>query len=78
MLSIKGIVINGLRQPKLLSFILDKTAGYNFFCEPETVHYKKIIESVLNTMTFHLEDDNHEEVNFNGETLILTLHLINT
>ena len=38
---IDGSFQNGLRQPILFSFILDKPAGYKVFCEPETIHYKK-------------------------------------
>ena len=69
-------VIDGIRQPILFSFVLDKLPGYKVFCEPETIHYKKINKSVLNTKTFYLEDDNNEEVNFNGETLTFTLQMI--
>ena len=36
-----GPTASGLRQPILLSFVLDKQTGYKVFCEPETVHYKK-------------------------------------
>ena len=32
----------------------------------------------MNTITFHLEDGNNEEVNFNGETLTFTLQMIKT
>ena len=46
------------------------------FCEPETIHYKKINKSVLNTATFYLEDDNNEEVKLIGETLTFTLQMI--
>ena len=46
------------------------------FCEPESIHYKKMNKSVLNTMTFYLEDNNNTEVNFNGETLTFTLQMI--
>ena len=73
---INGSIQNGLRQPILYSFILNKPSGYKFFCEPETIHYKKINKSVLNTITFHLEDDNNKEVNFNGEKLTFTLQMI--
>ena len=41
------------------------------FCSPETIQYKKINKSVRNTTTFYLEDNNHEEVDFNGKTMIL-------
>ena len=73
---IDGSIQNGLRQPILFSFVLDKPSGYKVFCEPETIHYKKINKSVLNTITFYLEDDNNEEVDFNGETLTFTLQMI--
>ena len=62
--------------PFFCSFVLGKPAGYKVFCEPETIHYKKINKSVLNTITFYLEDDNNEEVNFNEETLTFTLQTI--
>ena len=73
---IDGSIKYGLRQPILFSFVLDKPAGYKVFCEPETIHYKKINKSVLNTITFYLEDDNNEVVSFNGETLAFILQMI--
>ena len=73
---IDGSIQDGVRQAILYSFVLDKPAGYKIFCEPETIHYKKISKSVQNTVTFYLEDDNNEEVNFNGETLSFTLQMI--
>ena len=69
-------VLNGLRQPILYSFVLDKLPGYKIFSEPETIHYKKINISVLNTISFYLEDDNNKIVDFNGETLTFTLQMI--
>ena len=74
--AINGSVVNGIRQPILYSFVLDKPSGYKVFSEPETIHYKKINKAVLNTITFYLEDDNNEEVDFNGETLTFTLQMI--
>ena len=73
---IDGSVLNGFRQPILFSFVLDKLPGYKVFCEPETIHYKKINKSVLITITFYLEDDSDKEVIFNGETLTFTLQMI--
>ena len=68
-------VVNRSRQPILYSFVLDKKPGYKVFSEPATIQYKKINKSVLNTITFYLEDDNHKEVDFIGETLIFTLQM---
>ena len=73
---IDGSIVNGVRDPILFSFVLDKPAGYKVFCKPETIHYRKIKKSVLNTITFYLEDDNNEQVNFNRETLTFTLQMI--
>ena len=74
--AINGSIVDGFRQPILYSFVLDKLPGYKVFSEPETIHYKKINKSVLNTITFYLEDDNNKEVNFNSETLTFTLQMI--
>ena len=71
-----GSIQNGVGQQILFTFVLDKPSGYKFFSEPETIHYKKISKSVLNTITFHLENDDNKEVNFNGETLTFTLQMI--
>ena len=73
---IDGSIQDGVRKPILFSFVLDKPAGYKVFCEPETIPYKKINKSVLNTITFYLEDENNAEVNFNEETLTFTLQMI--
>ena len=74
--AIDGSVGNGLRQPILYSFVLDKPSGYKVFSEPETIHYKKSIKSVLNTITFYLEDNNNKVVDFNQETMTFTLQMI--
>ena len=71
---IDGSVVDGIRQP--IFFVLDKLPGYRVFSKTETIHYKKINKSVLNTITCFLEDDNNKEVNFNGETLTFALQMI--
>ena len=73
---IDGSIQDGVKQPILFSFVLDKPSGYKVFCQPETIHYKKVNKSVLNTITFYLEDDYNEEVDFNQETLTFTLQII--
>ena len=73
---IDGSIQDGVRQSILFTFVLDKPSGYKFFSEPETIHYKKINESVLITITFYLNDGDNEEVDFNGETMTFTLQMI--
>ena len=73
---IDGSVVNGLNKPILFSFVLDKPSGYKVFSEPENNTLQKIKKSVLNTITFYLEDDNNEEVHFIGETLTFKIQMI--
>ena len=35
---IDGSVVNGIREPILFSFFLDKSSGYKVFCNLETIH----------------------------------------
>ena len=74
--AIDGSVVDGVRQPILYSFVSDKPSGYKVFSEPETIHYKKINKSALNTITFCLEDDNDKVVDFNQETMTFTLQKV--
>ena len=73
---VNGSILNGNKKPVLFCFVLNKPLGYKIFCSPETVHFKKINETVQDNVTFYLEDDNNKEVNFNGETLSFTLQLL--
>ena len=73
---IDGSIQDGGRQPILFSFVLDKPNGFKVFCTPETIHYKKTNKSVLNTITFCLEDDSDKVVDFNCETSTFTLQMI--
>ena len=69
-------VVNGLRQPVYDSFMLDEKSAFKIFSEPETIHHKKVNESVLKTTVFYSADANKEEVSFNGETLTFALKMI--
>ena len=73
---IDGSVINSLKERTLFVFVLDEPSGYKVFCEPETIHSKKINKCVLNATTSYLEDNNKEEVDFNGKTETFTLQMI--
>ena len=74
--AIDDSVVNGLRQPILYSFVLDRPTGYKVFCQPETIHYNKLNKRILNTITFYLETEDNEETNFNGRTLTFTKQMI--
>ena len=73
---IYGSMVNGMPQPIRFSFVLDKPSGYKSFWEPEKIRFKKTNKSVLITITFYLETDKIEEVNFFQEALTFTLKTI--
>ena len=50
---IEGAVLNGVRQPKLYSSVLDTPPGYKMLCELETIHFEKLNKSVFNILTFY-------------------------
>ena len=70
---IDDFVVNGMQKPIFPGFVLDKPPGFKVFCQPETILYRKKYKSVMNTIIFYIENDDHEEVNFNEETLFFTL-----
>ena len=70
-----GSIVGDLSQPIIYSFVMDKLTGRKVFSEAETILFKKLNKSLLNTITFCLEYDNNEEVDFNQETLTFTLQL---
>ena len=74
---IDGSIIGGLKQSILFSFVLDKPSWYKVFCEPGTIHFKnKDSCFVYHNNLIYLEDNNHKENNFNGETLTFPLQMI--
>ena len=73
---INGSIVNGVREPILYSFVLSSPPGYKMYKEPRVKLFKKINTSVLSHITFCFEDDDYKSVNFNGETISFTCHLI--
>lgn len=73
---IEGSYLNGLPSSILYSFSLNVPPGYKIIEKPSTVLYKKVIVESLNTIQFYLEDDDGNEVDFNGETITFTLQLV--
>ena len=42
-----GSVVNPIRKPILVNFVLDKPAVYKTICEPETIQNKKVNKSKI-------------------------------
>ena len=68
-------VVNGIRESILFILFYINHRVIKFFASLEQ-DINKFYKSILNTLTFYLEDDDHKEVDFNGETLTFTLGMI--
>ena len=73
---VNGSIVNGVRKPFLYSFALSSLPGHKIYKEPRINLFKKMNKPVLSHITFYLEDDDHQPVDFNGETISFTCQLI--
>ena len=73
---VDGSIVNGIREQILFSFNLSAAPGYKIIKEPNIILYKKINKTRLDSIQFFLEDNNHNPVDFNGETLAFTIQII--
>ena len=73
---VDGSIVNGIREQILFSFNLSAPPGYKIIKEPNIILYEKINTTRLDSIQFFLEDNNHNPVDFNGETLTFTIQII--
>ena len=69
---VHGSILNGLRQPILFHFVLDKPPVYKIYKEPGAKLFEKLKKIVLSHITIYLEDDHHKTVDFRGTTISFT------
>ena len=73
---VDGSIVNGIREQILFSFNLSAPPGYKIIKEPNIILYQKINKTRLDSIQFFLEDNNHNPVDFNGETSTFTFQII--
>ena len=73
---INRTVVNGIRQPILYRFSLDKPTGHWISDEPRVKLFKKINKSVLSHITIYLKDNKYKPVDFIGEKISFTCQLV--
>ena len=71
---VDGSIVNGIREQILFSFNLSAPPGYKIIKEPNIILYKKN-KTRLDSIQFFLEDNNHNPVDFNSETLTFTIQI---
>ena len=65
---VDGSIVNDIREQFLFSFILN-APGYKIIKQRNIILYKKINKTRLDKIQCLLEDNNHNPVDFNSETL---------
>ena len=73
---IQGSIVNIIGEAIMYRFALSSPPGHKIYKETRIKLFKKINKSVLSHITFHLEDDDHQPVEFNGEIISFTCQLI--
>ena len=73
---IQGSIGNGVREPIMYSFTLDKPPGHKIHLTAKSRLFKKINKPVLSQIRFYLEDDDLKPVDLNGRTISFTCQLI--
>ena len=73
---ITGSIVNGVREPKLYIFALDKPQYPKNTKNLELNSKRKTKVSVLSHITFNLEGDDNNPVDFNGKTMTFNCQLI--
>ena len=71
----QGSIVNGVSEPVLYSFLLDKPPGLKVHHTAKIKHFRKIKNSVLSHITFYIEDDDNKLVDFNKESISSTCQL---
>ena len=71
-----GSVLNGIREPFLYCFGLDKPPGDKIYQKPRIKFFKKINKFVSSHIAFYLEYDDRKALDFNGEPISFTCQLI--
>ena len=69
-------IVNGVREPILMNFVLDKLSALEIYKEPRIKVFRKMNNSVLSHIMFYTEHDDHKPVKFIGQMITFTCQLI--
>ena len=70
---VDGSIAYGIREQIFISFNLSASLGYKIIKELNSILYKKINKTRLDSLQLFLEDNNHHPVDFKSETLPFTI-----
>ena len=73
---ISGVKDNGNDTDQLYTFILIEPPGYMINIIPNNVLYQNVTKDRIEYIEFHIKDEYGRPINFNGDLLSFTLHLV--
>ena len=73
---ISGVKDNGKDTDILYTFTLTEPPGYLINIIPTTVLYQNITQDRIEYIEFHIKDEHGRPIDFNGDVLSFTLHLM--
>ena len=73
---ISGVKDNGNNTDILYTFTLTEPPGYLINIVPTNILYRNVTKDRIEYLEFHIKDEHGRPIDFNGEVLSFTLHLV--
>ena len=73
---ISGVKDNGNNTDILYTFTLTEPPGYLINIIPTSILYQNITKERIQFIEFHIKDEHGRPIDFNGDVLSFTLHLV--
>ena len=73
---ISGTQVNGKDTDILYTFNLTEPPGYLIIIIPTNILYQNVTKDIIEYIEFHIKDELGRSIDFNGDVLSFTLHLI--
>ena len=73
---ISGVKDNGNNTDILYTFTLTEPPGYLINIMPTNILYQNVTEYRIEYIKFHIKDEHGRPIDFNGDVLSFTLHLV--
>ena len=73
---ISGVKDNGNNTDILYTFTLTEPPGYLINIIPTNILYQNVTKDRIEYIEFHIKDEHGRPIDFNGDALSFTLHLI--
>ena len=73
---ISGVKDNGINTDILYTFTPTEAPGYLINIIPTNILYQNVTKDIIEYIEFHIKDELGRPMDFNGDVLSFTLHLV--